>query len=239
LKSVTDSQNSLKEQRRRETEKSKQEINQMKEKLAREQRQMAEASKKRKLNATSTQMLVKELGRAINQALEKSKTMHEIPTDSNNPAGPDNMTFVCPNCATINAVIRLQCRLCRCSRFPELDNLTGTEREQARQKRQDQWVSGLVQMYHQVLIDILDTEDGQLVVQREAQKEVTAAGRSLDEITREDLMKAERKIVSMLHTAAKLKGKRKFTEVFPTTVLRRRRRKSSRVSNGSGLVIAE
>ena len=31
------------------------------------------------LNKTaSTQMLVKELGRAINQALEKSKTMHEV-----------------------------------------------------------------------------------------------------------------------------------------------------------------
>ena len=94
----------------------------------------------------------------------------------------------------------------------------------------------LVVSLWQVLIDILDTEDGQLVVQREAKKEVAAAGlnklvimqnilklghicwlacpidptqrnpllsagRSFDEITREDLMKAERKIVSMLHTA--------------------------------------
>ena len=153
--------------------------------------------------------LVKEMGKMLKEAIEKStKKSTQVETAMNNGSDVSVDTkdmFKCLTCSYINASIRLVCHNCGSKRFADLRN------EKERKHIRKQWVQSLVNMYLNMLDEILKTPRGEKVVRGEAKH----SNRSEGPISTDQIRKAEEKIQRMLQAAATQKGRQKFSEVYP------------------------
>lgn len=154
--------------------------------------------------------LVKEMGAMLTMAIEQSMSKSEQAEHSINQqpdgGGVDTSDmFTCSNCKYINASIRLVCAACHTKRFPNLRD------EKQRKTVRKKWVNGLVNMYLNMLEEILKTERGQEVVKGEAKHN----NRSGKPISQAQIHDAELKIQKMLQSAATQKGKQRFSQVYP------------------------
>ena len=181
-----------------------------------EQALAASEAKNAKLQANSENMqrqsnntaLVKEMGKMLKEAIEKStKKSTQVETALNNGSDVSVETkdmFKCVTCSYINASIRLVCHNCGSKRFADLRN------EKERKHIRKQWVNSLVNMYLNMLEEILKTPRGMKVVQGEAKHSCKSGA-----ITDREIRGAEEKIQRMLQAAATQKGRQKFSEVYP------------------------
>ena len=187
---------------------------QMEEALANAKLQMAQVqanseNMQRQNSADMNAALVKEMGKMLKEAIEKStKKSTQVETAMNNGSDVAVDTkdmFKCVTCSYINASIRLVCHNCGSKRFADLRN------EKERKHIRKQWVNSLVNMYLNMLEEILKTPRGEKVVQGEARH----SSRSGEAITPNKIRQAEEKIQRMLEAAATQKGRQKFSEVYP------------------------
>lgn len=154
--------------------------------------------------------LVKQMGQMLKEAIEKSTAKSaQVENEMNASGGSATIDtsdmFKCSSCQYINASIRLICANCGTKRFAALRS------EKHRKSVRRQWVNCLVNMYLNMLDEILKTPRGEKVVQGEAQHSNKSGGA----ITTEQIRAAEKKIQVMLESAASQKGKQKFSEVYP------------------------